>query len=65
MPGDRKRMRLDGNLVLVEMTEDNRIYAEASIRDEFGHLSGDVKTVYNLNSYAPVLTLHSWFHLHK
>lgn len=26
MPGDRKRMRLDGNLGLVEMTEDSRIY---------------------------------------
>lgn len=26
LPGDRKRMRLDGNLGLVEMTEDSRIY---------------------------------------
>lgn len=45
MPGDRKRMKLDVNLGLVEMSEDNRIDAEVSIRDEFEHLSGDMKTV--------------------
>lgn len=65
LPGDRTRMRLDGNLRLVEMTEDNRTGAEVSIREKFGHLSGDMKTVYNCHCYAPILTLCSWFHLHK
>lgn len=59
MPGDRTRMRLDGNLGLVEMPEDNRTGAEVSIQDEFGHLSGDMKTVYNRHCYAPILTLCS------
>lgn len=61
--GDIKWMGLDGNLVLVEVAEDNRIYAEDM--NEFGCLSGDLKTVYNLHGCAAILTLHSWFHLHK
>lgn len=63
MPGNRKRMRLDGNLGLIEMTEENGIYAEVSTQDEFVHLSGGMKTVYSFHYYASILTLRSWFHL--
>lgn len=65
MPGDTKWMRLGGSSVLVETAEDNRIYAEVSTQNEFGCLSGDLKTVYNLHGCAAILTLHSGFNLRK
>lgn len=61
--GHRIRMRLN-DLRLVEVTEDNRRCAEVGMGGEFRLLSRDMKTLYKLYCY-PVLTSHSWFHLHK